>query len=79
MTIMIKIKSLLTLLSSEDLLEDLTLEQVEQLITFMRLASHLRRDILHAQRPMHPEEVAPESDLLPVNVTRFLAQIRCFW
>jgi hypothetical protein len=56
------LKSLLTLLSSEDRLEDLTLEQ---LITFVRLASHLRREILHAQRQAHPEEVAPESDLLP--------------
>ena len=67
----IKIKSLLTLLSSEDLLEDLTLEQ---LTTFIRLASHLRREILHAQRPAHPEEVAPEYDSLPTNVTQFLAQ-----
>lgn len=67
----IKIKSLLTLLTSEDLLEDLTLDQ---LITFIRLASHLRREILHAQKPAHREEVAPESDSLPLNVTRFLAQ-----
>ena len=72
MTTTIKIKSMLMLFSdSDDLLEDLTLEQ---LITFMRLASHLCHEILHAQRPAHPEEVAPGSDLLPVNVTRFLAQ-----
>jgi hypothetical protein len=67
----IKIKTLLTLFSSEDLLEDLTLEK---LMTFMHLASHLRREILHAQRPAHPEEVPPESDLLSLDVTRFLAQ-----
>jgi hypothetical protein len=54
----------LTLLSSEDRLEDLSHLTLEQLITFVRLASHLRRK-LHAQRPAHPEEVAPESDLLP--------------
>ena len=58
---------------SDDLLEDLTLEQL-RVLTFMRLASHLRHEILHAQRPAHPEEVAPGSVLLPVNVTRFLAQ-----
>jgi hypothetical protein len=67
----VKVKSLLKLLSSDDLLEDLTLEQI---ITFMRLASHLRREILHTLRPAHPEEVAPESNLLPLNVTQFLAQ-----
>jgi len=69
----IKIRTLLKLLekSSDGLLEDLTMEQ---LTTFIRLASHLRREILHAQRPAHPEEAAPESDLLPLHVTRFLAQ-----
>jgi len=65
----IKTKTLLKWL--EDCSDDLT---VEELITFMRLGSHLRREILHAQRPAHPEEVAPESDLLPLNVTQFLAQ-----
>ena len=71
MTIPMKIKPLLRLLSSEDILEDLTLEQ---LVTFMRLASHLHREILQSQKPTYPEEVAPESDLLPLHVTRFLAQ-----
>ena len=65
----IKTKTLLKLL--EGCSDDLT---VEQLITFMRLASHLHCEILHAQKPAHPEEVAPESDLLPLHVTRFLAQ-----
>jgi hypothetical protein len=55
----------------EDCSDDLT---VEELITFMRLASYLRREILHAQRPAHPEEVAPKSDLLPPHVIQFLAQ-----
>lgn len=67
MTITMKIKPLLRLLSSEDILEDLTLEQ---LVTFMRLASHLHREILQSQKlePTYPEEVAPESDLLPLHV-----------
>jgi hypothetical protein len=65
----IKIKTLLKLL--EDCSDDLT---VEELITFIRLASHLHREILHAQRLSHPEEVAPKSDLLPLHVTQFLVQ-----
>ena len=57
MTPISNIKSMLMLFSdSDDLLEDLTLEQ---LIPFMRLASPLHREILYAQRP---EEVAPGSD-----------------
>jgi hypothetical protein len=65
----IKTKTLLKLL--ENCSDDLT---VEQLTTFMRLSSHLRREILHAQKPAHPEGVAPESDSLPLHVTQFLAQ-----
>ena len=65
----IKIKTLLKLL--EDCSDDLT---IEELITFMCLASHLHHEILHTQRPAHPEEVAPESDLLPPHVMQFLAQ-----
>ena len=64
-----KIKTLLKLL--ENCSDDLT---VEQLLIFMRLASHLRREILHAQKPAHPEEVAPDSDSLPLHVTQFLMQ-----
>jgi hypothetical protein len=67
----IKVKSLLKMLSSDDLLENLTLEKI---ITFMHLASHLHLKILHTQRPVHPEEVAPESNLLPLNMTQFLVQ-----
>jgi hypothetical protein len=47
------------------LLESLT---IEKLILYIRLASHLRREILHVQKPTQSEEEAPVSDLLPTNV-----------
>jgi hypothetical protein len=53
------------------LLESLT---IEKLILYIRLASHLRREILHVQKPTQSEEEAPISDLLPTNVKQFLAQ-----
>ena len=65
----IKTKTLLKLL--EDCSDDLT---IEELITFMHLASHLHHEILYTQRPAHPEEVAPVSDLLPPHVMQFLVQ-----
>ena len=53
-----KIKTLLKLL--ENCSDDLTVEQL-LILVFTHLASHLRRELLHAQKLAHPEEVAPES------------------
>ena len=53
-----KIKTLLKLL--ENCSDDLTVEQL-LILVFTRLASHLRRELLHVQKSAHPEEVAPES------------------
>jgi len=68
-----KITALLKLLEScpDALLESLT---IEKLIIYIRLASHLHREILHVLRPTQSEEEAPGSDLLPPNVKQFLAQ-----
>jgi len=62
----------------------LTLEECN---LFIQLASQLKREILHLQRPDWPEDNPPPGTLLPNSVVRFLAcclgwreaQIRTGW
>ncbi|KDR71690.1 hypothetical protein GALMADRAFT_270850 [Galerina marginata CBS 339.88] len=65
------VKEIMGLLSKSSELSN-SLE-LDQLILFTRLASRLRREILHLQKPSWLEDIAPPGDQLPMHVRRFFA------
>jgi hypothetical protein len=65
------VKKIMGLLSKSSELSN-SLE-LDQLIHFIHLASRLRQEILHSQKPSWLEDTAPPGDQLPMPVRRFLA------